>query len=435
MTPVQKILANLSRDVREAEFWWQAVALAIALTLAWFVGRKLKAMLAAREMAERSELAQQMAEFGAGGFARLATPVCALLFAWIAQEIVGHFLPTNLFALALPLLMAFVAIRAFVYMLAQVFSARFLAAWERWIAITVWVGVALHFTGVSPAIVAMLEKLHVVVGKQKITAWAITQGMFTVALTLLITLWLASTIERRLMNAQSLEANGRVALARFVRALLVVLAVLCSMAFAGIDLTVLSVFGGALGVGLGLGLQKIASNYVSGYIILLDKSIRIGDMVTVEKYTGTVTHITTRYSVLKALDGTEAIIPNETLLSQPVLNQSLTSDRVRVAIQVQVAYDTNLDTVKVIMLEAAAAHPRVLHDPVPMVFLLRFADSGIELELGFWISDPENGLLPVKSDLNFAIWAQFQAQGIEIPYPHRQLLDPILSKITPPDVK
>jgi len=184
---------------------------------------------------------------------------------------------------------------------------------------------------------------------------------------------------------------------------------------------VLSVFGGALGVGLGLGLQRIASNYFAGFIILLDRSIRIGDMISVDKYSGAVTQINTRFTVLKSLDGTEAIVPNEMLVNSPVANLSFTTRENRLSVQLVVAYDSDLEMVKGLLLGAAAEHPRVLAEPAPAVLLRQFGADGLELEMGFWISDPEQGSLNMRSDLNFAIWRAFQAAGIGIPYPQREV--------------
>jgi small-conductance mechanosensitive channel len=186
-------------------------------------------------------------------------------------------------------------------------------------------------------------------------------------------------------------------------------------------MTALSVFTGALGVGLGFGLQKIASNYVSGFIILLDRSIRLGNIVQVGNDAGQVTQITTRYTVLKHPGGTEYIVPNEALIGSVVQNQTYSDSRVRLATTIGVAYASDLERVMRLMAEAAAAHPRVLQDPPPKVLLTLFADSAINLELGFWIADPEEGRGNVLSDVNFAIWNAFRIHGIEIPYPQREV--------------
>jgi small-conductance mechanosensitive channel len=212
-----------------------------------------------------------------------------------------------------------------------------------------------------------------------------------------------------------------VALARFARAALLVLAVLVSMNTVGIPLGVLSVFGGALGVGLGLGLQRIASNYVSGFIILLDRSLRIGDLITVDKYHGAVTQIRTRYTVIKALDGTEAIIPNELLVSGAVTNHSYTSKELRMTVKVQIGYGCDLERALKLMVEAARAQSRVLTDPAPLATLSGFGADGLDLELGFWVPDPELGTGLTRSDISRAILSAFNEAGITIPGPQREV--------------
>ncbi|WP_261379455.1 mechanosensitive ion channel family protein [Denitratisoma sp. DHT3] len=189
----------------------------------------------------------------------------------------------------------------------------------------------------------------------------------------------------------------------------------------GIDLTTLSVFGGALGVGLGFGLQKIAASYVSGFIILLDRSIRIGNVISVGSDRGQVTRITTRYTVLKGLGGVEAIVPNELLVSSVVGNESYTDRQVRVGLPVQVSYGTNLEQALAILEGIARAQPRVLADPAPQAVVLAFADSGISLELGFWIRDPEAGTGGLRSAINLSIWRAFKEVGIAFPFPQREV--------------
>jgi small-conductance mechanosensitive channel len=239
--------------------------------------------------------------------------------------------------------------------------------------------------------------------------------------TLLVALWLSSMIEARLNAAAGLDNNLRAVFVRLSKALLILLAVLIGLPMVGIDLTTLSVFGGALGVGLGFGLQKIASNYVSGFIILLDDSIRIGNVIAVGNDRGEVTRITTRYTVLKNLDGVEALVPNELLVGSVVQNQSYSSPRVRIALPVQVGYESDLERAMAIMVAAARAQPRVLADPEPAILLREFADSGINLELGFWVEDQEKGVGGLRSDINLAIWREFKQAGIAIPFPQREI--------------
>jgi small-conductance mechanosensitive channel len=179
------------------------------------------------------------------------------------------------------------------------------------------------------------------------------------------------------------------------------------------------VLGGAFGVGLAFGMQNIASNYITGFIILMDKSIRIGDVLTIDGHYGMVTLIRSRYTVLKKLDGVEVIIPNEKLMSQNIINHSLSDRKARVSIDIQISYTSSVDKAFKIMLNAANSEKRVIDDPEPVTYLIGFGDNGIDLSLAFYILDPEEGSLSLKSDINRRIWNDFQEQGIEIPYPHR----------------
>lgn len=419
-----KFFRDLWADLRDPNVVWQLGALVLCLLAAAWLARIMRQRFD-RHVRIREDAGQvfgQQMRLVTGGFSRILFPGLALVLVLVARGVMVHFQHVNFLTLAIPLLFAFAGIRAVVYLLRQVFApSGTLVAGERWLAILVWIGVALHLTGALPQVIEWLEHVRFHMGKQSISLWLVLQGAFSVALTLLISLWASALIERQLMGAESLDISFRVVLGRFAKAILVIVAVLTSLALVGIDLTVLSVFGGALGVGLGLGLQRIASNYLSGFIILLDRSIRIGDMVTVDKYSGSVTQINTRYTVLKALDGTEAIVPNETLVNTPVQNLSYTTSENRLAIQVTVAYDSDLDKVMNIMMEAAARHPRVLPGHPPKVFLTRFGADGLELEMGFWIQDPEAGSLNVRSDLNLAIWREFQLHGISVPFPQREV--------------
>jgi small-conductance mechanosensitive channel len=254
----------------------------------------------------------------------------------------------------------------------------------------------------------------------------VLQGLGAVLVAVLLALWLSSAVEARLHAAAGLDNNLRVVLARLSKALLILLAVLISLPLVGIDLTALSVFGGALGVGIGFGLQRIASNYVSGFILLLDRSIRLGNLISVDKFRGEVTQITTRYTVLRGADGVESIVPNDVLIGSVVQNETYTNPRMRLALTVQVGYASDPERAMALLVEAARRHPRVLAEPPPKAYLVRFAESGIELELGLWIADPQEGSLNIKSEINLDIWRAFRQAGIEIPYPRQEvrLLNP-----------
>ncbi|MBI3140706.1 MAG: mechanosensitive ion channel [Rhodocyclales bacterium] len=406
------LLTELWADLQQPEVLWQVAVLGLCLGLAWFAARALYRP-AAGEGAWR---------LGRRGLNRLLFPLLALGLVLVARAILRQWHHVNLLNVALPLLASFAVIRAAVFSLRYAFApSGWLAAFERVLALTVWSVVALHILGVLPEVIEALEAVGFTAGRQKISLWLLLQGAATVLVTLLVALWAGGVIEGRLMRAEAMDASLRLVLARLAKALLVLLAVLIGLPLVGIDLTALSVFGGALGVGIGFGLQKIASNYVSGFIILLDRSIRLGNFIAVDKYKGEVTQITTRYTVLRALGGAETIIPNEVLVGSIVQNETYTNPKVRLDLAVQVAYGTDLERAMGLLTDVAARHPRVLADPAPRAYLVRFADSGIDLELGYWIADPQEGSLNLRSDLNLEIWREFRRAGIEIPYPQREV--------------
>jgi small-conductance mechanosensitive channel len=327
---------------------------------------------------------------------------------------------------ALPLVGSLAVIRFGFYLLRRVFARQgqvgaAILTFEKIFALLVWLAVALYITGLWPDLFDYLDQTKVPLGRHKESIASILQALVSVAVLLMLALWAGAALEERLMSVTGMHSSLRVVIARMGRAVLILVSVLLSLSMVGIDLTVLSVFGGALGVGLGLGLQKIASNYVSGFIILLDRSLTIGDMIMVDKYYGKVTQINTRYTVLQGLDGIESVLPNEMLISGPVQNYSLSNKNLRVAVQVAVAYDTDLDLVLSLLTEAAAGVARVSSDPAPAAMLQRFGADGLELELGFWIEDPENGRGGVASDVNRAIWKALQAHRISVPYPQREV--------------
>jgi small-conductance mechanosensitive channel len=286
------------------------------------------------------------------------------------------------------------------------------------VSVLIWFGVVLHVAGLLPVVEQELESIMIPLGKSQASVLTLLQGLALVACTLLAALWLSSALESRLM-ATSITMSLRLVLSRFLRALLFILALLIGLAAVGIDLTVLSVFGGALGVGLGLGLQKIAANYVSGFAMLLEGSFRVGDFVKLDTFEGRISQINARYTVVRAPNGRESVVPNETFITQRVEHMSLTDPKIAVTTKLQVDYGADVELARQLMIAAAVAQPRVLTEPAPAAFLSEFAADGIELLLSFWIADPENGQLGLRSEIHRAIWSAFKANGISIPYPQR----------------
>jgi small-conductance mechanosensitive channel len=316
-----------------------------------------------------------------------------------------------------------VGVRGVIRALRYVFGPRdSLKLWERTAAWVIWGAFALHITGLLPRIHAAMEAMSFQSGSHRFSLWLLLQAAAVIVVAVILALTLARVVETRLMGVTQMNLSLRMALSKATRTVFLILAVLVALPAVGIDLTVLSVFGGALGVGIGFGLQKVASNYISGFIILLDRSVRIGDLVTVDGKYGAVSQINTRYTLLRSLDGTESIVPNETLITQTVVNHSLTKPNVRITLPVQVAYEADLEQAESLMLEAARSQGRVVLDEpdnLPRVFLKEFADNGILLELAVWIRDPSEGQNNLRSDINWAIWRRFKAAGIEIPFPQR----------------
>lgn len=411
---IGRLLADLWSDLREPAILWQAGALALCLLGAWWIGRLLQW--------RAPEHSTDTLKHGAAAVRRVIFPLVAMLLLIAGREALRHWHSTNLLSVAIALFGALAGIRFAVYLLRLAFSrTAWLVAFERSISTLIWAVLALHLTGLLPDIVAWLSEVDLAAGRHKLSLWTLLSAVFWVAMTLLFALWASAAVEARLLRTESLHSSLRVVFARLARAVLLVAAVLVVLPLIGVDLTVLSVFGGALGVGLGLGLQKIASNYLSGFIILLDRSIRLGDMITADGHYGEVMRITTRYTVVRSLTGVEAIIPNDTLVTSTVLNHSYTDKRVRLAVRVQVAYLTDMPAVLDLLTGVARGHPRVLRDPEPNAQVINLADSGVELELGFWISDPERGSQNVRSDISVALLAALKAQGIEIPFPQREV--------------
>jgi small-conductance mechanosensitive channel len=390
----------------------QLAVIVAGLGLGWLVSGVLRRRVAARPVWK----------FGAGGFDRVAFPLTALALIWGARLLFRKAYALPFVDLAIALLAAFTIIRFAVYVLHHILpQGALLRGSERTIAIAVWSLVALHLTGILPEVREALDDIAFTVGKQRISLLLVAQGLVSVAITLAISLWVARLIEGRVLAAESLELSTRVVITKLVQAVAFTFAILVALPLVGIDITALSVFGGALGVGIGIGLQKIASNYVSGYIILLDRSIRIGDLVTVDNRHGVVRSIQSRYTVIRSLDGTEAIIPNDSMITQIVTNHSFTDRKVLVKMAVTVGYGSDVDRVFALLLEAARRQPRVLADPAPAAWIANLGDNGIEVELGAWIADPDQGQAALRGAILKDVLEAFRSEGIEIPFPQRDV--------------
>jgi small-conductance mechanosensitive channel len=420
-TPFFEPLTDLLRDLGERATLWQVAVLVGALVLAWLVARLLRRTLNARR-----ETGHQALRFGAEALNRAFFPLIGALFVWIARAIAGRFIHTALLDLALVPLVGIGLIYIVFFFARRVFGRdgqthTWLALVERIVSLVVWVGMVLTVMGIQGNVLTWMGGVSFRVANTQITLLSLLSGLLWVCVTMVVAMWLGAAFEERVMRASTLDANLKVVLARVGRALFVLAAVLISLSLVGIDITVLGVFGGALGVGLGFGLQKIASNYVSGFIILLDRSLRIGDTINVGGLQGQVTQIRTRYTVVRGLDGIETLIPNERLITDVVQNQSSYLTRGFQKTAVHVAYATDVEKAMALLAQAASGVERVLEDPAPSPNLVGFGPDGINLELGYWVADAATGTSGVRSTVNRNIWRLFTANGIAIPYAQRDV--------------
>jgi small-conductance mechanosensitive channel len=401
----------------------ELAVIAVCVVAASFIARHIvRRQRAATLPADSPDRASMAARIGLEGLQRLTFPLTGIALLALARGAYGLLhQPPVLMHLVIAMLVAMGVVRIIVYALRQVFApAGWLSTFEFLIALAIWSAWVMHALDVLPEVIAWLDSEQIALGKQKLSLWALLQGGAWVLMTLIASIWLSGSVERKLMRAP-IDSNLRIVLARLAKVLLIFLGLIITLPLVGIDLTALSVFGGALGVGLGFGLQKIMANYVSGFIILLDRSIRIGDLISVGVDRGQVQKITTRYTVLRSPSGVQSIVPNETLISSVVQNEGLSDREVRVAIALQVSYGDDVERAIAVLEECARVHERVLAEPVPRAFLHSFGDSGINLELGLWITDPENGTLAIRSAVQLEILRRFRAEGIEIPFPQREL--------------
>ena len=348
-------------------------------------------------------------------------PALLLCRAYGARNLLANNMSLALFKLAIPVLLSLLAIRMGVKVLQAAFSdtpaVRLLErsiSWVAWLAMVLWV------SGLLPLVLEELDQISWTVGKSTLSVRNIVEGTLTAGVVLIITLWISSAIEAKLLrNTTGGELSLRKAFSNAARALLMLIGLLLALSAVGIDLTALSVLGGAIGVGIGLGLQKLAANYVSGFVILTERSMRIGDSVTVDNFSGVITEINARYTVIRSLGGRESIVPNEMLITNRVENLSLADPQVWQSTNVSVGYGSDVDLVSRLLLHAAIGQARVLTDPAPSVVLLSFGADGLEFRLGYWIGDPQNGSDNLRSLINLEILRLLREHQIEIPFPQR----------------
>jgi small-conductance mechanosensitive channel len=390
----------------------ELVVLALCVGLAWL------AVVGLRKSFDRSE---RSIWFGRNDLDGVLFPLVLLCLGFAARIVVERYAHAAVLTLAVPVLVALVVIRTGVKVLQVAFAhARWVRALEQTLSWVAWVAMVMWVSGLLPMVLNELDQISWKVGGSQLSVRNILEGIISASAVLIITLWISSGIEARLLRSATGDALSlRKAVSNATRALLLFLGLILALSIVGIDLTALSVLGGAVGVGIGFGLQKLAANYVSGFVILAERSLRIGDHVRVDGFEGMVTEINARYTVVRSQTGRESIVPNEMLVSSRVENLSLADSVVYQSTKVQVGYDSDVTQVIALLTQAALAQPRVLRDPEPSVQLSEFAPDGLEFTVVYWINDLQNGQGNLRSDINMAILALLRQNHIDIPYPQQ----------------
>lgn len=396
-------------DLAQGRVWVEALALLSCVGLSWLASRLL-----------RGNAPHDSVWFGRHIIDGLLFPLLSAVLVYAAREVVAQYQHPALLKVALPIFTSLAAIRLFVRVLRSSFpespSAQLVESVFSWLA---WAVAVLWITGLLPAVLREMEDIQVNFGKSHITLRTIIEGSLSSSAMLVVVLWISATIEKRVLTEAVDDLSMRKVAANAIRAVLLLLGLLFALSAVGVDLTALSVLGGALGVGLGFGLQKLAANYVSGFVILIERSLRIGDMVRVDNFEGVVTDIKTRYTLIRALNGRESVVPNELIITQRVENFTAADPKVAVTLTVSVGYDSDVEIVRRVLLDAAASNSRALKTPAPAAYLTDFGADGLQFSLVFWIVDPQTGQQALRSDVNLAILAGLRAEGIDIPYPQR----------------
>ncbi|MEE8388635.1 MAG: mechanosensitive ion channel domain-containing protein [Acidiferrobacterales bacterium] len=399
---------------------WQLLVIAMAIFLALVAHRRWQQFIVTRIGHDEARGFGRIALRGTG---LVVFPLVAAMVAVTASGVLSKIgIKTPFIDLLVPLVFSLAVIRVAVYTLRRVYSpSPALRAMEGVIAALVWGVVALYLLGWLPDVLAALDKPGISLGTVRFSLLSVTKFVLAAGAFVVLARWISRLIEKRVTRSSVLSAAMQVGLVKFSKVVLYTVALLIALDTVGIDLTTLAVFGGAFGVGLGFGLQRIASNFISGFILLFDRSIKPGDVISVGSRFGWVVALHARYIVVRDRDGVETLIPNENLITSEVTNWSYTDRHIRIKIPVQISYDDDPEKAMQLIVDAANVNDRILKDPAPQARLLEFGDNGINLELRIWLDDPEQGVGSVKSDVNLAIWRSFKENGVTIPFPQRDV--------------
>ena len=406
------VIDKLIQDFENARSFTELGVLLLCLALAWGATRLL----------HRRYGQEPSVWFGATPLGGALFPLLALSITYIAKTVFEHYQPVFLLRLAVQILVSLAVIRLVARVLSKTFPhSTMVRLVERIFSWLAWAVAVLAILGLLPQVMAELNGIQFAFGKTNMSLLDLLQGVLSVGLVMIVALWISSTFEQRVINDMVTDLSMRKMAMNLTRMVLITVGLLFALSAVGVDLTALSVLGGALGVGLGFGMQKIASNYVSGFLVLLERALRIGDNVRVDGFEGRITDIRTRYTVIRASNGRESIVPNETLITQRVENLTDADQKFNVTTNIVVGSASDVAQVQAVLTNAALGQERVLKTPAPTALLVNFAPDGLEFSLSFYINDPINGQANIKSAVNIAILEGLRAALVEIPFPQQVL--------------
>ncbi len=390
----------------------QLLLIVAAYLAARIVAPAIKARIQA--LGERGKL-----DTGLGRLARVAAPLTSplvwLLLQWVTLLVAAQLgEPHHILQITVSLLAAWVIIRLASQLVRD-------PTWSRLIATAAWIIAALSILDLLDATLSLLDSLAFQLGELRISLLVVIKGMLSLAILLWLATLFAGLLERRIKSLPNLTPSVQVLFSKLLKFVLIAIAFIAALHTVGIDLTALAVLTGAIGVGIGIGLQKPVSNLISGVMVLLDKSIKPGDVIAIEDTYGWVTSLGARYISVVTRDGIEHLIPNEDFITNSVENWSYSNSVVRLKIPIGISYDADPRRAIIACIEAAGQAKRVLENPKPACLLKGFGDSSVDLELRIWIEDPANGVSNIKSEVLLAVWDRFHEEGIEIPFPQRDL--------------
>ncbi len=422
MNRITQFLSQLGQTLAQfnnAENWLQLGVIVITLLITWVIIRLSGRIMTKRNIGQQT----RMRPLAPRPLQRVLIPLLSLLLvagAYLLFTIIHE--PADLLYIASVILFTLTGLRSLQYWLRQHFTdTATLKAWERFINMVVWIAVIFYLSNLLPTLLAFLDSLAIKIGEVRISVLSAINLVLLIAVLFTFAVWLSAFLERRLKTYTQLSSNVRVVLTKVTRYVLIALSIIIALNAVGIDLTALTVFGGALGVGIGFGLQRIASNFISGFLLLFDRSIQPGDLIRIGDRLGQVQELRARYLVVRDYDGVSTLIPNENLITSEVINWSYGDSNIRLKVPVEISYDNNPEKVLALLLQIATQHPRTLDDPPPAAVILQFAANSIQLEISFWIDDPQNGMGSLRSEINIAIWREFKANNITFPLPQHDI--------------